>query len=128
MPEKSNFAISQSLGVVNVSPNAVAMVAGIAAMQCFGVVGMASRNIHDGISELLTGKDNLTKGIEIVIEEETVAVDLYIIVEYGVRIKEVARNVIQNVKYAIETQLGLQISYVNVIVQGVRTGNSKTVS
>jgi uncharacterized alkaline shock family protein YloU len=120
VPEMSNTILNHSLGVVNISPNAVAMVAGIAALQCFGVVGMASRNIQDGISELLTGKDNLTKGIEIVIEDEMVAVDLYIIVEYGVRIKEVAHNVNEHVKYAIETQLGLQISQVNVIVQGVR--------
>jgi uncharacterized alkaline shock family protein YloU len=120
VPEMLNTVLNHSLGVVNISPNAVAMVAGIAAMQCFGVVGMASHNIQDGISELLTGKDNLTKGIEIVIEDEMVIVDLYIIVEYGVRIKEVARNVNQHVKYAIETQLGLQISQVNVIVQGVR--------
>lgn len=120
MPVKSDSVINQSLGIVNIAPNAVAMVAGIAAMQCFGVVGMASRNIQDGISELLTGRDNLTKGIEIIIEEDVVAVDLYIVVEYGVRIKEVARNVIQNVKYAIENQLGLQIAQVNVIVQGVR--------
>lgn len=121
MPEKSNSVINQPLGVVNISPNAIAMVAGIAATQCFGVVGMASHNIQDGISELLTGKDNLTKGIEVIIDDDIAAIDLYIIVEYGVRIKEVARNVIQNVKYAIETQLGLQISQVNVIVQGVRT-------
>jgi uncharacterized alkaline shock family protein YloU len=121
VPEMSNSVINQSLGVVNISPNAIAMVAGIAAMQCFGIVGMASHNIQDGISELLTGKDNLMKGIEIIIEEDVVTVDLYIIVEYGVRIKEVARNVIQNVKYAIENQLGLQIALVNVIVQGVRT-------
>jgi uncharacterized alkaline shock family protein YloU len=118
--EKSNSVINQPLGVVNISPNAIAMVAGIAATQCFGVVGMASHNIQDGISELLTGKDNLTKGIEVIIDDEIAAIDLYIIVEYGVRIKEVARNVIQNVKYAVETQLGLQISQVNVIVQGVR--------
>jgi uncharacterized alkaline shock family protein YloU len=121
VPEKSNSVINQPLGVVNISPNAIAMVAGIAATQCFGVVGMASHNIQDGISELLTGKDNLTKGIEVIIDDDIAAIDLYIIVEYGVRIKEVARNVIQNVKYAIETQLGLQISQVNVIVQGVRT-------
>lgn len=120
MSEKSNSVINQPLGVVNISPNAIAMVAGIAATQCFGVVGMASHNIQDGISELLTGKDNLTKGIEVIIDDEIAAIDLYIIVEYGVRIKEVARNVIQNVKYAVETQLGLQISQVNVIVQGVR--------
>jgi Uncharacterized protein conserved in bacteria len=123
VPETSNPVINQSFGIINISPNAIAMVAGIAAMQCFGVVGMASHNIQDGISELLTGKDNLTKGIEIIIDDEAAVVDLYIIVEYGVRIKEVARNVIQNVKYAIETQLGLKISQVNVIVQGVRTNN-----
>jgi uncharacterized alkaline shock family protein YloU len=124
VPEMSNSGINQSLGVINISPNAISMVAGIAAMQCFGVVGMASHNIQDGISELLTGKDNLSKGIEIVIEEDSIIVDLYIIVEYGVRIKEVARNVIQNVKYAIENQLGLQISEINVIVQGVRTNKN----
>lgn len=121
MPEDVAPTHKPTLGAINISPNAVATVAGIAAMQCFGVVGMASRTIQDGISELLTGKDNLTKGIEVIIAEESVAVDLYIIVEYGVRIKEVAHNVIENVKYAIETQLGLVISRVNVVVQGVRT-------
>lgn len=121
MPEDVASTKKPTLGAVNISPNAVATVAGIAAMQCFGVVGMASRTIQDGISELLTGKDNLTKGIEVNIEEESVSVDLYIIVEYGVRIKEVAHNVIENVKYAIETHLGLVISKVNVVVQGVRT-------
>ncbi len=118
MPEKVN-PVQQSLGLINIAPNAVAMVAGIAALQCFGVVGMALRNLQDGISELLTGKDNLTKGIEVSIEEDTVSVTLYIIVEYGVHIKEVAHNVVESVKYAIESQLGLHISQVSVVVQGV---------
>ena len=125
MPEKLDSKNSTQLGNVNIAPNAIAMVAGITAPQCFGVVGMASRNIQDGIAELFTGKDNLTKGIEVIIEDERVEVDLYIIVEYGVRIQEVARNVIENVKYAIESQLGLEITLVNVIVQGVRTNNKK---
>lgn len=119
MPDKST-SIKQSLGLINIAPHAVATVAGIATMQCFGVVGMASRNLQDGISELLTGKDNLTKGIEVSIEDESVSVTLYIIVEYGVRIQEVAHNVIDSVKYAVESQLGLQASQVNVVVQGVR--------
>jgi uncharacterized alkaline shock family protein YloU len=119
MPEKTN-SISQPLGLINIAPHAVATVAGIATMQCFGVVGMSSRNLQDGISELLTGKDNLTKGIEVSIGEESVSITLYIIVEYGVRIQEVAYNVIDNVKYAVESQLGLQTSQVNVVVQGVR--------
>ena len=119
MPDKLS-PINQSLGLINIAPNAVATVAGITAMQCFGVVGMASRNLQDGISELLTGRDNLTKGIEVEIDEQTVSITLYIIVEYGVRIHEVARNVIDSVKYAVESQLGLQISQVDVMVQGVR--------
>jgi len=125
VPEKSSH-MNQSLGLINISPNAVAMVAGIATMQCFGVVGMASRNLQDGISELLTGKDNLTKGIEVLIEDESVNITLYIIVEYGIRIHEVARNVIENVKYAVESQLGLQIPQVDVIVQGVRVNKNES--
>ncbi|MGE5604174.1 MAG: Asp23/Gls24 family envelope stress response protein [Bacteroidota bacterium] len=121
MPNKTEAASQQQLGTINISPNTIATVAGIATMQCFGVVGMASRNLQDGISELLTGKDNLTKGIEVVIDEDQVRVDLYIIVEYGVRIQEVARNVIENVRYAIENQLGLDLLKINVIVQSVRS-------
>lgn len=120
MPDKIKSPESKSLGSINISPQAIALVAGIAALQCFGVVGMASRTLQDGISELITGKDNLAKGIEVDIDGDRVIVGLYIIVEYGVRIKEVAYNVIENVKYAIENQLGLQTLKVNVMVQGVR--------
>ena len=110
------------LGEINVSPDAIAMVAGIAALECYGVVGMASRSLQDGIAELFRGRDNLTKGIEVTIDGDRVMVDLFVIVEYGTRIKEVARNVIERVRYTIESQLGLVVSMVNVIVQGVRTG------
>lgn len=121
MPNKMKASKKQQLGTINISPNTIAMVAGIATMQCFGVVGMASRNLQDGISDLLTGKDNLTKGIQVVIDEDQVFLDLYIIVEYGIRIQEVAHNVIGNVRYAIENQLGLNKSNINVIVQSVRS-------
>jgi len=112
------------LGTIDVSPEAIAMVAGIAALECFGVVGMSSRSFQDGISELLLGKENLTKGIEVRIENNRVIVDLYVIVEYGTRINEVAHNVIENVKYAIENQLEVVAAKVNVIVTGVRTGSN----
>lgn len=124
MPEKLN-STNQSLGLINIAPHAVATVAGIATMQCYGIVGMASRNLQDGISELFTGKDNVTKGIEVSIEEDTVSITLFIIVEYGVRIQEVARNVINTVKYEVESQLGLQTSQINVVVQGVRINHKK---
>ena len=121
MPTKTKSPSKPTLGAINISPNTIAMVAGIATMHCFGVIGMASRNLHDGISDLLTGKDNLTKGIEVVIADEQVDLELYIIVEYGLRIQEVARNVIENVRYAIENQLGLEKLKINVIVQSVRS-------
>lgn len=125
MAEKNRLSEPKSLGTINISPHAIALVAGIATMQCFGVVGMASRTLQDGISELLTGKDNLSKGIEVTIDDDRVIVDLYLIVEYGVKIREVAHNVIESVKYAIENQLGLQTLRVNVIVQGVRIDKNK---
>ncbi|HBK67408.1 MAG TPA: Asp23/Gls24 family envelope stress response protein [Firmicutes bacterium] len=98
------------------------MVAGIATLECFGVVGMSSRSLQDGIAELLLGKENLTKGIEVRIDNNRVIVDLYVIIEYGTRINEVAHNVIENVKYAIESQLEVNVTKVNVNVIGVRTG------
>lgn len=113
---------ARSLGEINVSPDAIATVAGIAALECYGVVGMASRSLQDGIAELLRGRDNLAKGIEVSIENDRATIDLYVIVEYGTRIREVARNVIERVRYTVESHLGLSVVDVNVIVQGVRTG------
>lgn len=120
MAEKDVFSNSGKLGMINIAPNAIAMVAGIATLRTLGVVGMSSRTLQDGITGLITGKESLSKGIEVVIDGDRVITDLYIIVEYGVRIKEAALNVIENVKYAIENQLGLTNLLVNVIVQGVR--------
>lgn len=114
--------VTRLLGQINIAPDAIAMVAGIAAMECYGVVGMASRGFHDGIAELFKSGENLTKGIEVSIDGEDVSVALFVIVEYGTRIKEVARNVMERVRYTVESQLGLMVSNVNVIVQGVRTG------
>ncbi len=117
-----NFSVKSQrpLGTIDVSSEAIAMVAGITALECFGVVGMSSRSVQDGISELLYGKENLTKGIEVRIEGDQVILDLFVVVEYGTRINEVAHNVIENVRYAVEDKLGLNVSRVNVNVMGVR--------
>ena len=117
-----NFSVKSQrpLGTIDVSSEAIAMVAGITALECFGVVGMSSRSVQDGISELLYGKENLTKGIEVRIDGDQVIIDLYVVVEYGTKINEVAHNVIENVRYAVEDKLGLSVSRVNVNVMGVR--------
>lgn len=123
MEGKLSVNSKRGLGMINIAPEAIAMVAGIATLQCFGVVGMSSRSLQDGIAQLLHGKENLTKGIEVRIDDDRVEIGLYVIVEYGTKINEVAHNVIENVKYTVEDQLGLHVDKVNVHVLGVRTGN-----
>ncbi len=92
----------------------------MAATECYGLVGMASRNIQDGIAELL-GMDNMGRGgVEVRLAGDEVVVDLYIIVEYGTKITEVAHNVMNKVRYVVESMTGLKVSRVNITVQGVR--------
>lgn len=113
--------MSTELGQINISDEVIGIIAGIAATECYGLVGMASRNIQDGIAELL-GRDNLSRGVEVRLGGDEVIIELYIIVEYGTRITEVARNVMEKVKYVVETMTGLRVANVNITVQGVRVG------
>jgi uncharacterized alkaline shock family protein YloU len=116
--------ISTQLGQIDVSVEVIATLAGGAALDCYGLVGMASRKqLKDGISELL-GRDNLSKGVTIREDEEGIHVDMYIIVSYGTKISEVAHNVQSKVKYTLEQTLGIQTASVNIFVQGVRVTNA----
>lgn len=113
MKEKNAF------GNINISEEVISTIAGAAATECYGLVGMAAVNLKDGIAQML-GKDDLKRGVEVQIEDGKVSLNLYIIVGYGVNIAEVARNVIERVKYNIEKQTGLYIKHINVNVQGVK--------
>ena len=97
----------------------LATVAGISAIECYGIVGMASKRATDGLVELL-GSENLTRGIKVVSQGSDVNIDLYIIVEYGISIAAVAKNVIETVKYNVETLTGVTVKKVNILVEGVR--------
>jgi len=89
-------------------------------MECYGLVGMASRNqLRDGLSELLR-RENQSRGVEIVWNNGKLTVQLYIIVGYGTKISEVANNVQSRVKYVLNTAAGLDVETVNVTVQDVR--------
>ena len=89
------------------------------------MVGMASRNVQDGISDLLR-KDYYERGVDVqYIEDDKVSVTSHIVVEYGVKISEVARNIQERVKYAIEDTLGLQVVNIDIRVQGVRVTDAK---
>lgn len=108
-----------SYGRVGVSKEVIALIAGIAAVECYGIVGMASWKISDGISELLK-MENLSKGVEVDIAGDNLIINLYIVVGYGTRINQVAHNVMEKVKYAVESKTGLRIEQVNINVQGVK--------
>lgn len=108
-------------GKVYVTDQVIALLAGSAALDCYGLVGMASRNqLKDGIAELLR-KDNLSRGVEVRrYEQGALAIDLYIVVSYGTKISVVAHNVQTKVKYALNEVAGLQVEAVNIFVAGVR--------
>jgi uncharacterized alkaline shock family protein YloU len=113
--------LSTPLGKVNVAEEVIARIAGGAAMEVFGLVGMASRKaLKDGIAELL-GRDNLSKGVVVHNQNGEVVLDMHIIVSYGVKISEVAGNVQRRVRYTLEQLVGVDLAATNIYVQGVRT-------
>lgn len=105
------------VGTVKISDDVVAIIAGLAASEVKGVAGM-SGGIVGGITELV-GKKNPSKGVKVEVGDKEAAINLYIIVEFGVRIPEVAHEIQQNVKKAIESMTGLTVIEVDVHVQGV---------
>jgi uncharacterized alkaline shock family protein YloU len=109
---------SASLGRIEVAPQVVASIAGHAANECYGIVGMAARGLRDGIAERLN-RENLHRGVEIEVREGGILIELYVIAQYGTRISEVAHNLMSAVKYAVERTLGLPVLAVNVNVQGI---------
>ncbi|MBA1333800.1 MAG: putative alkaline-shock protein [Firmicutes bacterium] len=112
--------IENEYGSITVSDEVLANIAGIATMECYGLVGMASKSSADGIVELLR-REHLSKGVKVYSEEDNyLVIDLYIVVEFGTRISTVAQNIIDKVKYTVETMTGMKVKKVNVNVQGVR--------
>lgn len=120
---EKNDLEAAGLGNVNISNEVIASIAGMAATQCYGLVGMSSRRFQDGIAGLL-GKDNLSKGVEVVVENGTIKLRLFIVVEYGIRIVEVARTIMETVKFFVEDSTGMKVSQIDITVQGVRVGTA----
>ncbi|MBA8761421.1 Asp23/Gls24 family envelope stress response protein [Staphylococcus coagulans] len=115
--------ITNDYGSIDISNEVIASIVGGKAVECYGIVGMASRQqVRDGISEIL-GHENYAKGIVVRENEGVLDVDMHIIVSYGVKISEVAQNVQSTVKYTLENTLKLKVNSVNIFVQGVRFNN-----
>jgi uncharacterized alkaline shock family protein YloU len=118
-----SIELQTKYGRIEISNDVIAMIAGGAAVDCYGIVGMASKNqIRDGISEILR-RENFSKGVIVREENGEVHIDMYIIVSYGTKISEVAHNVQTKVKYTLDQTLGLSVQSINIYVQGVRVTN-----
>ena len=115
--EENEITSSDNSGI-KISNDVVASIAGVAVSEVPGVYSMAG-GIAGGISEVFSGKKNLAKGIKVEVGEKDTKIDVNIIVEYGVRIPDVAFEIQNRVKKAVETMSGLKVSSVNVHVQGV---------
>lgn len=106
-------------GKVSINNKVITQIAGYTALDCFGIVGMASLGKSDGIVKLLS-RDSLSKGIKLEVNGNEVSLDFHVIVSYGVAIQSVARNLISSVKYTLETSTGLKVTGINIFVEGVR--------
>lgn len=114
---KVNF--DTEYGKVVIENNVVAKIAGLTAVECFGIVGMAAMNKRDGLVKLLT-RNSLAKGIQIETDEEELVINFHIIIAYGVSISAVAENLMQSVKYQVENITGFKVKKINIFVEGVR--------
>lgn len=112
-------SINTHLGNITVNPEVIAQYAGSVAVECFGIVGMAGISVKDGLVRLLK-KDNITRGIEVTINNNKLTLNFHVIVAYGVSILAVSDNLISNVKYKVEEFTGIEIEKINIFVEGVR--------
>jgi uncharacterized alkaline shock family protein YloU len=108
-----------SLGKIEVTPTAIASLASQSVLECYGVVGMATKDLASGIVEILQPASH-RRGVDVQIGEDNIIIDLYVVMEYGTRIATVARNIQSAVKYTLEKALGVPVSAVNIHVQDLR--------
>ncbi len=123
--ENGEIALSADNNEIKIADDVVAVIAGVAVSEVSGVAEMAG-GFAGGITEVLSGKKNLAKGIKVEVGDKDTKIDVNIIVEYGVRIPDVAFEIQNRVKKAVETMTGLNVVEVNVHVQGVNTEEKET--
>ena len=107
------------LGNISIDSDVIANYAGSVAIECIGVVGMASVNVKDGLVKLLKLND-LSRGVTVHVDNAGLTIDFHLIVAYGVNILAVSDNLISNVKYKVEEFTGFPLEKINIFVEGVR--------
>jgi uncharacterized alkaline shock family protein YloU len=116
---KNSQMEKNGLGTVEVAPAAIASLASQAVVECYGVVGMATKDLASGIVQVLQPSKN-PRGVDIQLEDDRITINLYVVVEYGTRIATVAQNIQNSVKYTVEKALGVPVAAVNVHVEDLR--------
>jgi uncharacterized alkaline shock family protein YloU len=111
-----------SLGGIHISPNAVATIAYHATLESYGVVGLAPKNLAEGLAHTITREP--TRGVSVEYDGEKVDIEIYIVVEYGTRIASVANSVANTVRFHVEKALGLRVSTINVHIAGLRVSDT----
>jgi uncharacterized alkaline shock family protein YloU len=112
--------ITNELGTITIQNEVVARIAGLAAMECPGVVGMATRSLRDGLVHLLK-IESLSKGVGIVAAEDgALTISVHIMVKYGTNIAVIAGNLQRDVAHAVRTATGLPVTEVKIYIEGVR--------
>lgn len=107
------------MGKIIIDKDVLAKYAGIATTDCIGIVGMASVNMKDGVTSLLK-RENVSRGVNVYVNENRIRIKLHVIVAYGVSIRAVAQNVLDSVRYKMQEFTGLTVEGIHVIVEGVR--------
>ena len=118
-----SIEVINEYGKIDITNDVIAQVVGEATIECYGIVGMASRHqIRDGLTEILR-KENYSRGVIVRNIGEETHIDMYVIIGYGTKISEVAYQVQSRVKYTLKQSVGMAVESVNIFVQGVRVTN-----
>jgi len=110
-----------TLGSIHISTKAVATLAYRATLESYGVVGLAPKDIAEGLAHTITNIP--TRGVSVSYDDEQLNIDIHVIIEYGTRITSVAHSVANAVRFRVEKALGMPVHHVNVHVQGLRVSN-----
>ena len=106
------------LGSILIQKEAIASIARQSTLQSYGVVGLAPKNLFESIRQIL--RKDAKYGVEVKFDHEGLLIDLYIMVEYGTRIKSITNSVVNSVKYNVEKTIGMPVRRINVHVRGLR--------
>ncbi len=119
MKYSKETSMNTHMGSVSINSDVIAQYAGAVAMECFGIVGMAGLNVKDGLVKLLKLED-IKRGIIVSVKNNKLNIDFHIIVAYGVNVQSVSENLISTVKYKVEEFAGIEVSKINIYVEGVK--------